>query len=144
MKIFADTNILLDVLVERQPFYNTSAQIWTLAESGQIKACISTISFNNTYYVIRKLQGKATAQKVSQLLRDVFIPIPPANQVLFQAIDAEVDDFEDALQFHSALANGCNCLVSRDPDGFPPGPIPILSPVEFVAYYASRIKQKST
>ena len=56
MKILVDTNVLLDVLAKREPYYENSAMIWSLAESGRIDAYISSISFNNIFYIVRKLE----------------------------------------------------------------------------------------
>ena len=54
-RIFIDTNILLDVLLEREGFYNDALRIWASAESGRVEACIAAISVNNVHYVMRRL-----------------------------------------------------------------------------------------
>ena len=80
MRVFVDTNVLLDVLARRQPFYKASARIWSLAEAGEITAHISAISFNNIYYIVRKLKNKKTADDALRLLRDVFEPTAADGQ----------------------------------------------------------------
>ena len=77
MKVFLDTNVLLDILAKREPFYTASAEVWSLAESGAVQGCISTISFNNIYYVVRKMAGKCNADKALRILRDIFVPVAP-------------------------------------------------------------------
>lgn len=72
MNILVDTNIILDVLANREPFYNASARIWSLAECGDIKAFISVISYNNIYYIVCKAAGKEKAGEAMRLMRDVF------------------------------------------------------------------------
>ena len=133
MKVFIDTNVLLDVLAAREPHYADSSRVWTLAESSRIDACVSAISFNNCYYVVRKYADRRKADKAVRLLRDVFRPIDLTARVLHQAIDAGFKDFEDAIQFHSAVRARAGSIVTRNPDHFPREPLAVLSPAEFLA-----------
>jgi predicted nucleic acid-binding protein len=137
MRIFIDTNVLLDVLAKRAPFYGHAARIWTLAELGKVEALVSAISFNNVYYVVRRSSNCNSAEQALQLMRNVFVPVPLSVQILNQAIDAEFKDFEDAIQFHSAIHANAACLVTRDIDHFPDTDIPINTPAGFLASMAS-------
>ena len=140
MKIFLDTNVLLDILAKREPFYTASAEIWSLAESGAVQGCISTISFNNIYYVVRKMAGKCNADKALRILRDIFVPVAPDTLILNQAIDSTMNDFEDAIQFHSAIRAGADCLITRDPRHFKEVKtnLAISTPDEFLAVWRQR------
>lgn len=133
MNVFVDTNVLLDVLMERQPFAADSKRIWFLAETGRIKAHVSAISFNNIYYIVRKMRGTQAAVAVMRMLRDTFAVVACDERVILQSIDARFEDFEDAIQFFSALHCRASCLVTRNPDHFPPSDPPALSPAEFLA-----------
>ena len=132
MKAFIDINVLLDVLAQREPFYADAARLWSLAERGRITGFISVISFNNVYYVVRRAAGKGKAEAALTLIRDVFTAVDLTGQILGQAIDAGFGDFEDAIQFHSALHVEACCLVTRNPHHFPLDSVPILSPNEFL------------
>jgi len=136
VKAFIDTNVLLDVLAQREPFYADAARIWALAERGLITGYISVISFNNIYYIVHKAGGKAKAEEALVRLRDVFTAVELTVQLLNQAIDARLADFEDAIQFHSAIRAQAICLVSRNPGDFPSDSIPVLSPASFLATMA--------
>lgn len=135
MNVFVDTNVLLDVLAKRQPFYADSAAVWTLAETGRIKGQVSAVSFTNIYYIVRKLRDRQTAQQALVLVRDAFSLVACDNQVLQQAIDANFSDFEDAVQFHSALRGKASHLITRNPDHFPSAGIVIASPSEFIVTF---------
>lgn len=132
MNVFLDTNVLMDVLLDREPFVVDSQQIWLLAERGRIQGLVSAISFSNVYYVVRKLSGLRRARRTMVMLRDVFVPVACDEQVLHQAIDAGFKDFEDAIQYFSALRAGADCLVSRNPRHFRDADIPVLTPAEFL------------
>ena len=133
MKVFIDTNVLLDVLARREPFYADAARIWSLAERGKIEALVSAISYNNVYYVVRRASSRKSAGKALRLIRDVFTPVPLSVQILSQAIDADFEDFEDAIQFYSALHAEADCLITRDADHFPAEDLPVLAPAAFLA-----------
>lgn len=134
MNAFIDTNVLLDVLAKREPFYKDSAAVWTLAEQGSVKGLVSPVSFTNVFYMMRKWGGAKTARRAMVLLRDAFTPVACDALIINQAIDVGTDDFEDAVQYFSALHAGADCILSRNPDDFPRRPaVPVLSPAEFLA-----------
>jgi len=136
MKGFIDTNILLDVLLRRAPFFNESQKIWFLAERGKIQGLISTLSFSNIYYIVRKLAGPKRAESMLAMLRDCFSPVAFDEQVLNQAMDAGFSDFEDAIQYFSALRADADCLITRDPRHFPKSHLPVMSPADFLAAHS--------
>ncbi len=133
MKVFVDTNVLLDVLARREPFYGDSARLWSLAERGRIEALVSVISFNNVYYIVRKAETRKTAERSLRLLRSVFKPVPLDAQILNQAIDSDFADFEDAIHFHSAIHAEADCLVTRETKDYPTTDLSVLTPAEFLA-----------
>ena len=136
MRVFVDTNVLLDVFAQREPFCADAMRIWTLAESGRIEASVSALSFSNCYYLVRKHSGRGNAEKAIRLLRDTFTPVDLTAQVLNQAIDAELNDFEDAIQFYSAMRARAACIITRNPDHFPRSHVGVFSPAEFLAKYS--------
>src|SRR5690242_34852 len=132
MNVFIDTNVLIDVIAKRKPFYADSARIWTLADEGRITGFISAISFTNIFYVVRKLKDQRTARRALSLLRTSFHPVACDEDVLDRALAVKFKDFEDAVQYISALAVQSDCLVSRNPIHFPSAAdCPVLTPVEF-------------
>ncbi len=133
MRVFVDTNLLLDVLARRKPFYTSAARIWTLAETGACEALVSAISFNNVFYIVRKARDLPTARRALVLLRDVFASVAPDQGILNQAIDSDIPDFEDAIQLFSAVHAGADYLLTRNVGDFPAGILPILAPQEFLA-----------
>lgn len=132
-KVFLDTNILLDVIAKREPFFDPAARIWTLAEQNSLDAHISAISFNNIYYIVRKAENHARAIKALRMLRDIFSSVAPDQRILDQALDSDIKDFEDAIQYFSAHHARVEYLITRNPDDFPSGSLAILTASEFMA-----------
>ncbi len=133
MKILVDTNVLLDVLCERTEFYDDSAAVWSLAEQGRMTAFIAAVSVTNIYYIVRKLGDHRKAMKAMTQLRDIFSVAACDAQVLNQAIDAKMQDLEDAVQYFTAAHAGADMIVTRNVKHFPKGGIPAATPAEFLA-----------
>jgi predicted nucleic acid-binding protein len=138
VNVLIDTNVLLDVLARREPFYADSAQVWTLAETGQVTGFVSTLSLPNLFYLMRRTKGPKVARKAVSILRDIFSLVPFDVQIANQAIDADIGDFEDAIQFFSAMGAGATTLITRNPKDFPTGHMAIQTPAEFLATHFSR------
>jgi predicted nucleic acid-binding protein len=137
VRVFADTNILLDVLTKRRPFYADSAALWTLVEEAQIEGLVSAISFTNIFYIVRNLADAKTARRALTLLRNAFKVVACDGQILNQAMDGNFKDFEDAVQYFSALQAGAVCMISRNPVDFPrASECPVLTPTEFLAAHS--------
>lgn len=133
MNIFVDTNVLLDVLAERRPFYADSARVWTLAETGRATGFISALSVPNLFYILAREAGRRRARAIVGMLRDVFTLAALDEQIINQAADADMRDFEDAIQFFSALRVGARVLVTRNAKDFPAGELPVQTPAELLA-----------
>lgn len=132
MKIFIDTNILLDVLTGREPFYENSAIIWSMVEKDLIKGYISAISVNNIYYIVKKQLGKSEAEKlIDKILKD-FKVTSLTFEILKLARTMKEKDFEDVIQYFSALQTGCDFIVTRNKKDFPQKEIEIIEPGEFI------------
>jgi predicted nucleic acid-binding protein len=136
VNVFIDTNVLMDVLLERRPFVAQSRSVWFLAERGKIVGLVSILSFPNIYYVVRKTLGADTALAMMTLLRDTFTAVPLDEQILNQAIDGKFADFEDAIQYFSALRAGAECLITRNVDHFPDSGLSVISPEEFLSAHS--------
>lgn len=137
MNVFVDTNVLMDVLLERRPFFREARRVWFLAERGKVRGLVSALSYPNIYYIVRKVRDHDAAMAMMAMLRDTFRAVPLDDQVLNQAIDAGFQDLEDAIQYFSALRADAACFLTRNAGDFPPSDeLPVLSPTEFLAAHA--------
>jgi len=133
MKVFVDTNVLLDVLGRREPHYEDAAHIWTLAETGKLEAHVSAISFTNVFYIVRRFRNRRAARQAVKWMRDVFHIAPCDDKILHQAIDADWVDLEDAVQYFSAWRVDASCIITRNAGGYARSEMDVLSPEEFLA-----------
>lgn len=130
-RIFVDTNILLDVLLEREGYYYDALKIWANAENGNVEACIAAISLNNIHYVMRKLKSETTAMIAAKILLRIFKVIPVDADILGLAVDFHDKDFEDDIQLQCALKAKCSQLFTRNPNHYDHSAIAVVPPSSF-------------
>ncbi len=134
MEILVDTNVLLDVLTGRKPFVEDSASVWSLIQEGLLDGFLSAITVNNLYYIIRKLRDRETAEGFVDRVLEDFEIVSLTQTILKQSRSRSVagKDFEDSIQYFSALQEGCDVLVTRNKRDFPKVGIEILTPHELL------------
>ena len=130
-RIFVDTNILLEVLLEREGYYYDALKIWANAENGNVEACIAAISLNNVHYVMRKLKSETTAMIAVKILLRIFKVIPVDADILGLAVDFHDKDFEDDIQLQCALKAKCSQLFTRNPNHYDHSAIAEVPPSSF-------------
>ncbi|MCL4385587.1 MAG: PIN domain-containing protein [Actinobacteria bacterium] len=132
MKIFLDTNVILDVLVKREPFYIDSAKILTLVNEKIIPGYVSAITINNIYYILNKLKNREVARNFIKEIIESFEIIPLTKIILQRANKLDIDDFEDAIQYFSALEYECDFLLTRNYKDYPEGKINRISNIKVI------------
>lgn len=133
MKLLFDTNILLDVFQQRPDFYHGSSQLINMAEIGKINGCISAISFNNCFYILKRYCGNEKSRQTLRIMRDIFEVAAVNSLIINQAIDSDIDDFEDAIQYFSAIHSKSDYIITRNQKDFKKSIIPAISPEEFLS-----------
>ena len=137
MNALIDTNVLLDVLLAREPWLAQSRAVWEACDAGRFNGFISAISPPNVFYVARKIAGIDKAHAAAAILLDAFDVISIDRTTLQGALALPGNDFEDKLQLASALAAHMDFIVTRDPRGFINQECPPLSPADFLARLAA-------
>lgn len=129
MKLLIDTNIVLDVILERQPFYSNSIEVLCLAKKDDVEEYISASAVTDIYYLIyRQLKDKGLAK---ELLKELFKIVSVASvteQEIQKAMELEWKDFEDSVQYSVALLQEMNGIVTRNPNDYGDSKIPVWLP----------------
>ena len=126
-RIFLDTNVVIDFLGERKPYYESIAKILTLADNKKIKVFTSLTTISTAYYILTKFEGsKIALEKIRKfkLLCDISIM---NSEVIDKTINSDFKDFEDAMQYFSAIATNCDLIITRKEKDFKNALIPILN-----------------
>ena len=133
-KIFLDTDVALYHLPDRQPFAEYAHRIFALAETGELTVCVSSLSFSNLYYLLRKLKGHADALALLGKLKLLVGVSAVSESEIQSALSSQFKDFEDAIQHFAAKAEGgVSAIVTWNKADYAASEIPVLSPDEFLA-----------
>jgi predicted nucleic acid-binding protein len=110
-----DSGVVLDLLLERKPFFAAAARLFEAFEAKRIEGFVSSLAFANIFYLLRKHVGGSEAIAILRKLR-LLAGVVPANQkIVDQALSSKFGDFEDAIQYYAALENGLEAIVTRNP-----------------------------
>jgi predicted nucleic acid-binding protein len=133
-KIFLDTDVALDHLADRQPFAEYAHRLFALAETGELAVWLSSLSFSNLYYILRKLKGHEEALALLRELERLVGVAGVAEAEVRSALSSNFRDFEDAIQHFAAKAEGgVSAIVTRNQADFGLSDIPVCSPADFLA-----------
>ena len=126
--IFADTNVIIDFLGNRESFSNAATELFDLYAENKKKIFVSAISYTNVYYLLYK-QIKSHKEVISHLniLFDLTELIDVNKNIISQSLHSSFSDFEDSVQFYSAISNAkIDIIVSRDKKGFKKSTLPVI------------------
>ena len=136
MKVFVDTNIFIDILLNRKDFVKESKQVYKLCENHIVKGYVAPISINNIYYICRKAVNQEALTSFLCDVSHIFTISPMNNESVVFAKNLNIKDFEDALQSAMAIQSGCDCIVTRNIDDFKKvAGIEVFSPKEFLSKF---------
>ncbi len=127
-----DTNVVLDVLLDRHPHAEASAAVWAAIETGSWKGFLAAHAITTIHYLVRKELGIARAKRTVSAILTVFDVATVDGVVLQEALQLSLTDFEDSVTAAAAQLAGCDFIVTRDPKGFRGSPIRSLTPEAFI------------
>ena len=130
--IFIDTNIMIDLLGERKPFYENAAKIVSLADKNKIKLFVSAVSFSTSSYVLSKHYAAENVKDKLRKFKIISKICDLTESTIEKGLNSKFNDFEDSLQYFCALENDCNVLITRNIKDFKESLIPILTPDDFL------------
>ena len=133
-KLFLDTNIVLDLLSRRQPFYDSAARLFSLADNGVVKVSVSALTIANTHYILSKQKTEEDAKEILRKFRLIVEIVSLSDKIIDMALNNKVfKDFEDSLQYYSASESSHDIIITRNQKDFKSSDIPVLSAEEFLS-----------
>ena len=133
MKLLIDANILLDVLQKREPHFESSSIVWKLCETNQAVGYVSTLTFANIVYIMRKELTPDQIEEVLHTLSLIFRFVECCENDIKNAAEKHWDDFEDAIQSSIAERICVNCIITRNVRDFKGSNVMALTPSELIA-----------
>lgn len=137
-KLFIDTNVMLDLLGERMPYYDSIAKIATLADKGQLTIVVSALSYSTVGYFLTKFENLNVAKDKLRKFKIISEICGLDDLIIEKGLNSNFSDFEDSLQYFSALQSECSVLITRNGKDFKESRIPVMTADE----YLKSIKKK--
>lgn len=130
--VFVDTDISLDLLSTRQPFYQAAAKLFTLADRKEIKLCVSSLSFSNLHYVLRSENTAAETRRILSNYRILVNILTVNEKIIDLALQSLFKDFEDAIQYYTAVQNNVPLILTRNLKDYKQSAIPVMTADDYL------------
>jgi len=131
-KLFIDTNIMLDLLGERVPFYDSIAKIATLADKGEVSIVVSALSYSTVAYILAKYENIETVKEKLRKFKIISEISDLDAMTIEKGLNSNFSDFEDSLQYYCALKSECKVLLTRNQKDFKMSALPVMSAEEYL------------
>ena len=132
MKVLIDTNIIVDVALDRDPFFIDGEQVIRFVEQQEIESYISASTFSDLYYIIRKSKGHIWTLQFLQRMATLCQVATVDSATINMALTVNFRDFEDAIQYSTAALNHLDAIITRNPRDFPVATPRIITPEELI------------
>ena len=131
-KVLIDTNVCLDAVLRRKPFYSNALKIIEHSQYKGFSGFIAAHSLDTLFYLINNESSKEETYTVLDGFRRAFSVAPVTQAIIDTALDLKWNDFEDAIHYVAAQAAGCDAIITRNQKDFKDADLPVLSPLEFL------------
>lgn len=133
MRLLIDTNVVLDVLLKRQPFFEDGVKVLKLSAREDVEEFVSASAITDIYYIAnRNLKDKEKVRELLQMLLKVVSVAGVSAKEINMALESEWSDFEDSVQYSVAALNEMDGLVTRNTDDYKMAELPVWTPEEVI------------
>jgi predicted nucleic acid-binding protein len=134
--VFIDTDVIVDFLTDRKPFSLESAKIFSLIDQKKIKGCVSSLSFSNIYYVLRKFGTHKKVISSLQELSEMVDILKVDGDIVKSALTSDFKDFEDSIQYFAAQEHKkVDCIITRNIKDYKDSSLPVMTPETFLVTF---------
>ena len=132
--VFFDTNVMIDIIGRRQQFCRPSLQIMSLADRGILRVCVSAMSYATASFILSRDNKQVDIVGEFAKFAKITTATPVDADTIDDSIRSEFNDFEDAMQYFSAMRESIDYIVTRNKKDFKAAQIPVFEPHEFIDY----------
>jgi predicted nucleic acid-binding protein len=131
-RLFLDTNIILDLLACRMPFYTEAAELFSLADKKKLTLSISALCLADTHYILSRQNPEKEVRKILRKFKVLVTVLSLDDKITDLALNSEFRDFEDAIQYYTAIENEQEMILTRNQSDFKDSRIPVMTAGEFI------------
>jgi len=133
-KLFLDTNIVIDLLAKQEPFYEEAAVLFTMADNKVLQLFVSALTFANTNYILLHEMKPEEAKLILRKLKLIVHVLSLDDKIVGLSLnDNSFSDYEDALQYYTALENGADAIITRNLRDFQKAKLPVMTAAQFLS-----------
>jgi len=136
-KLFIDTDIILDILAKREPFYIPATQLFALIEEKKVDAFTTPVVFSNLFYILSKFKSRNFTHSSLRKLRLLLTIIQVDEKVIDLALNSEFKDFEDAIQFYAAKFHNLDFIITRNVKDFVSKEMVVLTALDYIERFGT-------
>lgn len=126
-RILVDTNIIIDLFTKRREFYIPASELFTLADKKEIKLAISSLTFANIFYLLSKELNDEKAKEILRKFKLLVKILPMDDKIIDLSLNSGFKDFEDAIQYFTAIENNLEIIITRNLKDFKLAKIPVMT-----------------
>jgi predicted nucleic acid-binding protein len=130
--LLVDTNIVLDLLAKRQPHYDYAARLFSLSDRRKIKLNVSSITILNANYILSRVLSGDEAKEILRKFKLLVKVLSCDEKVIDLGLNSDFKDFEDSVQYYTAIENNCECIITRNLKDFKESKIPVMTAEAFI------------
>jgi len=131
-KVFVDTDIVLDLLSNREPFYSHSAHLFSEADKGKIRIHVSSLTFSNLNYILSRQYSVDQSRKKLLKFKTLVTVLSVTDKVVELALSSDFKDFEDGLQYFTTIENNLKTLLTRNLKDYKTAEITVMTAEQFL------------
>ena len=131
-RVFLDTDIIFDMFLERHPYYVSSMLVFEMAHKRRVELYVSSVCFTNLFYIMRKKYPFNRTMSYLKKLIKVSTVLSVDKGIIDSAIESGFNDFEDAVQYYTALNNNIEVILTRNISDYKKDDIPVMTAEQFL------------
>lgn len=130
--VFADTDIIMDMLADRAPHNEDAKNLFSAADRGEVKVSVSSLSFTNLHYILSKQYSAEQSRKKLIKFKTLVSVLSVSDKLIELALSSDFNDFEDGVQYFTAIENGVQIFLTRNIKDYKTAEIPVMTAGEYM------------
>lgn len=135
-KLFVDCDVALDFILRREPFYESAAEIFLLFQNKEYEGFLSSLTFSHIHYFLKKTLPQSLVIQALKKLRRIIKTSAVDSKVIDKSLESNFNDFEDAIQYYSALDSQVDFIITRNSKDYKHSKLIVYNPEEFLKKYS--------
>ena len=131
-RLLVDTNIVIDLFAKREKFLTEAQELFTLSDKKEVKLYVSSLTFANTHYILSQSLKIDDSRKILRKFKVLVEVLPMDDKIIDLSLDSDFKDFEDAIQYYTALENNLELILTRNLKDFRLSRIPVLTAKDYL------------